>query len=162
VSLSAMRCAFDVSRLPPPCFIAIQDLTRSSPCVRIFRSIAWYPVFLRHEIHRHLARQVGGCGVFSSRSASTWPTPTQGSSVFAAATSFGDRPSPSSVVSMSRPRRKRRKIGVLLPLVLVYRAFALLHRHRYFSRSFWELVDSCAGTRHGAGVAALSTHCGRA
>jgi hypothetical protein len=29
---------------------------------------------LRHEIHRHLARQVGGCGVFSSRSASTWVT----------------------------------------------------------------------------------------
>jgi hypothetical protein len=33
-----------------------------------------YPVFLRHEIHRHLARQVGGCGVFSSRSALTWVT----------------------------------------------------------------------------------------
>jgi hypothetical protein len=29
-------------------------------------------VFLRHEIHQHLARQVGGCGVISSRSASTW------------------------------------------------------------------------------------------
>jgi hypothetical protein len=38
------------------------------------------------------------------------PTPTQGSSVFAAATPFGDKPSPSSVVSTSRPRRKRRKI----------------------------------------------------
>jgi hypothetical protein len=33
----------------------------------------WYPVFSRHEIHRHLAHQVGGCGVFS-RSASTWAT----------------------------------------------------------------------------------------
>jgi hypothetical protein len=28
-------------------------------------------VFLQYEIHRHLARQVGGYGVFS-RSASTW------------------------------------------------------------------------------------------
>jgi hypothetical protein len=51
----------------------IQDLPCSAPCVRIFGSIAWYPMFLRHEIHRHLARQVGGCGV-SSRSASTWVT----------------------------------------------------------------------------------------
>jgi hypothetical protein len=69
--LSAVRCAFDVLRLSLPCFIAIQDLPRLAPCVRIFGSITWYPVFLQHEIHRHLAHQVGGCGVFS-RSASTW------------------------------------------------------------------------------------------
>jgi hypothetical protein len=61
----------DVSRLPSLCFSAIQDLTRIAPCVRIFGSDVWYPVFLQHEIHRHLARQVGHCGVFS-RSASTW------------------------------------------------------------------------------------------
>jgi hypothetical protein len=73
-SLSAVCCAFDDSRLPSPCFVAIQDLPRSAPCVRIFGSVAWYPLFLRHEIHRHLARQVGGCGVISSRSASTWVT----------------------------------------------------------------------------------------
>jgi hypothetical protein len=48
--------------------------------------------------------------MFSSRFASTWPTPMQGSSVFAAAMPSGDKPSPSSVVSTSRPRRKRRKI----------------------------------------------------
>jgi hypothetical protein len=29
------------------------DLTRTAPCVRIFGSIVWYPVFLRHEIPRH-------------------------------------------------------------------------------------------------------------
>jgi hypothetical protein len=50
-----------------------------------------------------------GCGVISSRSASTWPTPTQGSSVFAAAMPFGDRPSPSSIAEMLRPGRKKRK-----------------------------------------------------
>jgi hypothetical protein len=48
--------------------------SRSAPCIRILGSVAWYPVFLRHEIHRHLARQVGGGGAFSSRSASTWVT----------------------------------------------------------------------------------------
>jgi hypothetical protein len=31
-------------------------------------------MFLRHKIHRHLVRQVGGYGVFYSRSASTWVT----------------------------------------------------------------------------------------
>jgi hypothetical protein len=110
VSLSAVRCPFDDSRLPSPCFVAIQDLPRSAPCVRIFGSVVWYPMFLRHEIHRHLACQVGGCGVFSSRSALTWPPPTQGSSVFAAAMPFGGKPSPSSIVGMSRLGRKRRKI----------------------------------------------------
>jgi hypothetical protein len=34
----------------------------------------------------------------------------QGSSVFIAATLFGDIPSPSSIASMSQLRRKRRKI----------------------------------------------------
>jgi hypothetical protein len=34
----------------------------------------------------------------------------QGSSVFVAATPFEEIPSPSSVASTSRPRRKRRKI----------------------------------------------------
>jgi hypothetical protein len=53
--LSVVRSSFDSSRLPSPCFIAILDLTRSAPCVRIFGSVAWYPVFLRHEIHRHCA-----------------------------------------------------------------------------------------------------------
>jgi hypothetical protein len=45
-------CAFDDSRLLSPCFVAIQDLPHSAPCVRIFGSVAWYLVFLRHEIHR--------------------------------------------------------------------------------------------------------------
>jgi hypothetical protein len=74
VSLSVVRCAFDDSRPPSPCFVAIQHIPHSAPCVQIFGSVAWYPVFLRHKIHRHLACQVGGCGVFSSRSASTWVT----------------------------------------------------------------------------------------
>jgi hypothetical protein len=88
--------------------------------------------------------------------------PTQGSSVFAVATPSGDKPSPSSVISMSRRGGRGGRSGVLLSPVRVYRAFALLHRHRYFSRSFWESAGPCAGSCHGAGAAVLSAHCGRA
>jgi hypothetical protein len=52
------------------------SLSRSrvyTPCVRYFWVLCVVPMFLRHETHRHLARQVGDCGVFS-RSASTWAT----------------------------------------------------------------------------------------
>jgi hypothetical protein len=138
-----------------------------SPCVRIFGSVVWYPVFLRHEIHRHLARQVGGCGVFSSRSAFTWPTPTQGSSVFAAVMLFGGKPSPSSVVVKPRPRRKRRKIwspptshlGVRslrspsLPpplLALVLGVSCLLHRLSPWHRSYCAISPLMTGVRGGA------------
>jgi hypothetical protein len=65
VSLSAVRSAFDDSRLPSPCFVAILDLTRLAPCVRIFGSIAWYPVFLRHEIHRQKTHRFCVLGPFS-------------------------------------------------------------------------------------------------
>jgi hypothetical protein len=52
------------------------DFTRTAPCVRIFGSVVWYPVFLRHEIHRYLACQVGGCGVFL-RNPSTFGVPAR-------------------------------------------------------------------------------------
>jgi hypothetical protein len=164
-----VRCAFDVSRLPSPCFVVIQDLPRSAPCVRIFGSITWYPVFLRHEIHRHLALQVGGCGVISSRSALTWPTPMQGSSVFATAMPFGVRPSPSSVVKMPRPGRKKRKtwsppasrLGVqslCSPspppppplLMLVQGVSCLLRRLSPWRRSYCAISPLMMGVRGGA------------
>jgi hypothetical protein len=59
-----MRCALRRLEASVAVFHRDLDLTRTAPYVRTFGSVVWYPMFLRHEIPRHLARQVGGCGVF--------------------------------------------------------------------------------------------------
>jgi hypothetical protein len=64
VSLSIVRCALRRLEASVAVFHRDLDLTRTAPCVRIFGSVVWYPVFLRHEIPQHLAHQVGGYGVF--------------------------------------------------------------------------------------------------
>jgi hypothetical protein len=104
---------------------------------------------------------------FSSRSALTWLTPMQGSSVFTVATLLGDKPSPSSVVVKLRQRRERRKIwspptsclGVQSPhspspppplLALVLGVSCLLRRPSPWRRSCCAINPPTTGVRGGA------------
>jgi hypothetical protein len=64
MSLSTVCCALRHLEASIAVFRCNLDLTRTAPYVRIFGSVVWYPVFLRHEFPRHFARQVGGSGVF--------------------------------------------------------------------------------------------------
>jgi hypothetical protein len=106
VSLSVVRCALRLLEASVAVFRCDLHLTRTAPCVRIFG-----PSCSCDTKSPKFGAPDRGLWCVSSRSASTWLTPTQGSSVFAAAMLFEEILSPSSIANMSRPRRKRKKIS---------------------------------------------------